>query len=48
MWMVGHPYHIFLMNLQKNNKEISSSAVPIHYNMGAMDLNAKLRNFNML
>jgi hypothetical protein len=37
MWMMGHPYHIFLMNLPKKKKKkgererkknVNSSAVP--------------------
>jgi len=29
MWMMGHTYHIFLMNLQKKlQKKVNSCAVP--------------------
>ena len=50
MWMMWHPYHIFLMNLQKktHRKKLTQVLCPIQYSMRATDLNAKLRDFNML
>jgi hypothetical protein len=40
--------HLSHEPMEKITEKVNSSAAPYSYSMGAMDFNAKLRNFNML